>query len=361
LLLWATLIFANANGHAFAIVRALASLAAAWIVIRVVSQFINSATWSIAIAVIAWTIAALSIIGLLGAIAHQLDASAISLGRLRISALTAIRGLFTLGVLLWLTMILTAFLERRINSTATLTPAIRAALIQVLRLTLPTLAVVGALAIVGIDLTALAVFSGAVGIGIGLGMQQTMANFVAGLSLVLGKSIQPGDVIAHGKSFGWVTQMGARYVSIRTRDGVAHHIPNSHFITNGVENWSHYGGAVRLHIPVSVGYDADLNHAIELCLDAARAVKRVLMKPEPVCLVTMFGESAIDLDLRIWIEDPPQGVTNVKSAVMIGIWQRFREANITFPYPQRDVHVVSGPSNLLEGDSRQQAHGILHS
>jgi small-conductance mechanosensitive channel len=360
-LLWASLIFANATGYEFAIVRGLASLAAAWIVIRVASQFVNSTTWSIAIAVVAWSIAALSIIGLLDAIAHQLDQSAINLGRLRISALTAIRGLFALGVLLWLTMSLSNFLERRINSAAGLTPAIRAALIQVLRLMLPSLAVAGALSVVGIDLTALAVFSGAVGIGIGLGMQQTMANFVAGLSLVLGKSIQPGDVIAYGKSFGWVTQMGARYVSIRTRDGIAHHIPNSHFITNGVENWSHYGGAVRLHIQVSVGYDADLNRAIELCLDAARSVKRVLSKPEPVCLVTLFGDSAINLDLRIWIEDPPQGVTNAKSAVMIGIWQRFRDAQISFPYPQRDVHVVQRADDLLESETRRQPRGILHS
>jgi small-conductance mechanosensitive channel len=360
LLLWSSLILANALGHDFPIVRGAAGLAAAWIIIRVASRFVDNATWSITIAVMVWAIAALGIVGLLGAITHQLDASAIAFGKFRLSALTAIRGLFALGVLLWLTMIVSNFLERRINTAHQLTPAIRAAIIQILKLTLPILAVVAALSVIGIDLTALAVFSGVVGIGIGLGLQQTMSNFVAGLSLVLGKTIQPGDVIAYGKSFGWVTQMGARYVSIRTRDGVAHHIPNNYFIVNGVENWSHYGGAVRLHIAVTVGYDADLPQAIGLCLEAAKAEKRVLTKPEPICLVTLFGDSAIHLDLRIWIDDPPQGVTNVKSGVMVGIWKRFNEAGIRFPFPQRDVHVVSRDDGMARDDLTQRRE-VFHS
>ena len=361
LLLWIVLVLANAAGHGLPIVRALASLAAAWVVIRFASQFVNSTTWSVAIAIIAWSIAALSIVGLLDSIAHQLDQSAINLGRLRISALTAIRAVFALSILLWLTISLIEFLERRINAASGLTPAMRAAILQILKLLLPALAVIGALSVVGIDLTVLAIFSGAIGIGIGLGMQQTMANFVAGLSLLLGKTIQPGDVIAYGKSFGWVTQMGARYVSIRTRDGVAHHIPNSHFMANGVENWSHYGDAIRLHIAVTVGYDANLKQAIELCLDAARSVKRVLARPEPVCLVTLFGDSAVHLDLRIWILDPPQGVTNVKSEVMLGIWQRFNDAGIRFPFPQRDVHVVPSGDELVDPDEHRERRGILHS
>jgi small-conductance mechanosensitive channel len=223
---------------------------------------------------------------------------------------------------------------------------------------LPTLAVVAALGVVGIDLTALAVFSGAVGIGIGLGLQQSMANFVAGLSLLLGKSIQPGDIIAYNGTFGWVTAMSARYVSIRTRDGIAHHVPNSYFISSGVENWSQFDGAIRLHVPVGVAYEADPRLAVRLCLEAARSVKRVLSKPDPVCLVMRFGESAIQLDLRIWIDDPREGVSNVKSAVMFEIWDRFQRAGIRLPYPQHDVHVISSPRDdvgdgNMEGISRQ--------
>jgi small-conductance mechanosensitive channel len=349
--LWAALVVANSIGLQFSLVRAAASLAAAWIVIRFATQMLNSPGWSIAVAIIAWSIAALSILGLLGAIAHQLDASAVNFGRFRLSALTAIRALFALAFLLWLTAIASDFLERRINRSASLTPPIRTALIQILRLLLPSLAVVGALAVVGIDLTALAVFSGAIGVGIGLGLQQTMSNFGAGLSLILGKTIQPGDVIGYEKSFGWVTQMGARYVSILTRDGKAHHIPNSHFITNGVENWSHFGNRVRLHIPLGIAYESDL-----------RDVRRVLEKPEPVCLVSQFGESAIQLDLRIWIEDPPSGVSNVKSAVMLEIWDRFQREGIRFPFPQRDVHVIpASRDDAVEDGQESDRPGVLHS
>jgi small-conductance mechanosensitive channel len=356
--LWGTLIVAGSLGESLRLVHGAASLVAAWIVIRFASQVLRSA-WAVVVAAIAWGIAALSILGLLGAVASQLDASALTLGRVRFSALTAIRGLFALAVLLWLTMLLSDFLQRRIGRAASLTPAMQTALIQIARLLLPVLAVVASLAIVGIDLTALAVFSGAIGIGIGLGLQQTMSNFVAGLSLVLGKTIQPGDVIGYGKNFGWVTQMGTRYVSIRTRDGIAHHLPNSHFITNGVENWSHFGGPVRLHVAVGIAYEADLPRAIELCLGAARSVKRILEKPEPVCLVTSFGDSAIYLDLRIWINDPPAGVTNVKSAVMLEIWDRFKKEGIRFPFPQRDVHLVPAPrDSVLDGGPRRD---ILHS
>jgi small-conductance mechanosensitive channel len=360
--LWLSLIVSSSIGLEFGLVRAAASLVAAWIVIRFASQVLNSTGWSIAVAVVAWSIAALSILGLLDAIAGQLDASALTFGKFRLSALTAIRALLALAVLLWLTTIASDFLQRRINRAASLTPALRTALIQILRLLLPTLAVVAAMAVVGIDLTALAVFSGAIGIGIGLGLQQTMANFVAGLSLVLGKTIQPGDVIAHGKNFGWVTQMGTRYVSIRTRDGTAHHLPNSHFIVNGVENWSHFGGPVRLHIPLGIAYEADLRRAIDLCLEAAHSVRRVLDKPEPICLVAAFGDSAVHLDLRIWIDDPPAGVTNVKSAVMLEIWDRFKREGIRFPFPQRDIHVIpTSREHEGEGSIESARRGILPS
>lgn len=362
LILWAALIVAGSLGQVFRIVHAAASLVAAWIVIRFASQVLRSSSWAVVVAVVAWGIAALSILGQLGAIAGQLDASALTIGKFRLSALTAIRGLLALAVLLWLTMLLSDFLERRIARTPSLTPAIQTALIQISRLLLPVLALVSALAIVGIDLTALAVFSGAIGIGIGLGLQQTMANFVAGLSLVLGKTIEPGNVIVYGKSFGWVTQMGTRYVTIRTRDGTAHHIPNSYFIVNGVENWSHFGGPVRLHISLGITYKADLRRAIELCLEAAHSVKRVLDKPEPVCLVTSFGESAVNLDLRIWINDPPSGVTNVKSAVMVEIWDRFKKEGIRFPFPQRDVHLIAADHDeSLKPNGGDAVRGATHS
>jgi small-conductance mechanosensitive channel len=351
LIAWASLVVAHATGHRFALLGACTSLIFAWVVIRLASQVVRDPAWSMVISVTAWSLAALNILGLFEPIALQLDASAIVLGKLRISALMAIRAAVALGLLLWITALLSEFLERRISRSGRLTPAYRAALIQVLRLVLPAVAIVAALGVVGIDLTALAVFSGAVGIGIGLGLQQSMANFVAGLSLLLGKSIQPGDIIAYNGTFGWVTAMSARYVSIRTRDGIAHHIPNSHFVATGVENWSQFDGAIRLHIPVGVAYETDPRLAVRLCLEAARSVRRVLSKPEPICLIMRFGESAIQLELRIWISDPRDGVSNVRSAVMLEVWDRFQRAGIRLPYPQRDVHFVPTPrDDVREGN-----------
>jgi small-conductance mechanosensitive channel len=213
-------------------------------------------------------------------------------------------------------------------------------LVHLLRLLLPTLAVVVALGAVGIDLTALAVFSGAIGIGIGLGLQQLAANVIAGFVLILDKSIKPGDVISIGETFGRVTSLGARYVSMRTRDGIEYLIPNNHFMNSGVENWSYSDVNVRLKVQVGVAYETDLHQAIALCIEAAKAVPRVLEQPRPICLVTGFGESAITLEIRLWINDPSDGVANVRSAVWLEVWDRFKQAGIRIPFPQRDVHII---------------------
>jgi small-conductance mechanosensitive channel len=196
----------------------------------------------------------------------------------------------------------------------------------------------------GIDLTALTVVFGAVGLGIGLGLQRVVGNLVAGLTLLIGKTIKPGDIIEYKNSYGWVSAMGARYVTMRTRDGVEHLIPNDYFLENGVENWSYSDVRLRLRIPVGIAYESDVRQAIALCIDAAKSVKRVLERPEPLCLLKGFGDSSIDLEIRAWIEDPRNGTQNVRSEVLLGVHDRFKEAGIKFPFPQRDVHIVSTPA-----------------
>ncbi|HEX4535254.1 MAG TPA: mechanosensitive ion channel domain-containing protein, partial [Rhizomicrobium sp.] len=237
-ILWAALLIGTATGFSLDILRAAISLLIAWIVIRIVSQLVGNETWSRLVAVIAWSIAALSILNLLAPIQDQLQHSSVSFGKFQVSALTMVRALFVLAVLLWLTTVLSNFAERRISTAKSLTPSLRVLFIQLLKLVLPALAVVAALAVVGVDLTALAVFSGAIGIGLGLGLQQSVSNLVAGLTLLLGKSIKPGDVVAYNNTYGWVTSMGARFVALRTRDGIEYLIPNNYFVTNGVTNWT---------------------------------------------------------------------------------------------------------------------------
>ncbi|MBU6442930.1 MAG: mechanosensitive ion channel [Alphaproteobacteria bacterium] len=344
LTLWVADAVGESLGFRLGLVGAAVSLLMAWVTIRVLSFAVSNPVWSATISFAAWTVAALSILGLLGPLTHQLDAVGFVLGKLRISALTVVRAVLVLGVLLWLTKLASTFLEKRITKAEALTPSLQALLIRILNLALPALAVLIALDVVGVDLTALTVFSGAVGIGVGLGLQRTIANLVAGITLIVGKSIKPGDVVAYKDTYGWVTHMGARYVAIATRDGSEYLVPNEYFITNGVENWSYSSPNMRVHVPVGVAYGTDLHQAIALCIAAANAVPRVLAFPEPVCLVTGFGDSSVNLEIRAWISDPKNGIASVKSAVMLEVWDRFAEAGITLPFPQRDVHLIPPPS-----------------
>ena len=341
--LWLGSATGKLSGYGVPLIDAAIDLLLAWVFIRLLSFSIRSPFISVAISVVVWSIAALSILGLLHALVGELDAWAIHFGKFRVSALTAINALFVMSALLWLTTMLHRFLQRQIMRSQTLTPSLQVLLVQLMQIFLPAFAIIVALTSAGIDLTALTVVFGAVGIGVGLGLQRLVANLVAGLTLLVGKTIKPGDIIEYKNSYGWVTAMGARYVTLRTRDGVEHLVPNDYFLENGVENWSYSDVRLRLHVPVSIAYESDLHQAIALAAEAARSVKRVIDKPEPLCLVKGFGDSSVDLEIRMWIEDPRNGTQNVKSEVLLAVWDRFNAAGIRFPFPQRDVHIVSMP------------------
>jgi small-conductance mechanosensitive channel len=341
--LWLCALLARASGYPFALVGAAVSLLAAWVTIRLLSFAVRNPFLSATISVLAWSLAALSILGLLQPLAVELDAIAFTLGKLRISALSIVRAILTLIVLLWVTTTISAYLERRITRTQSLTPSIQALLIRLLNIILPAVAIVAALVAVGIDLTALTVLSGAIGIGIGLGLQKTVSNLVAGLTLILGKSIKPGDVIAYKDTYGWVTSMGARFVTIATRDGSEYLVPNEELISNGLENWSYSNNLRRLHIPLGVSYDSDMHEVIRLCLAAVASVERILKTPAPVCLMTGFGDSSVDFEIRCWINDPRNGIASAKSAVLLAVWDSFKAHGITLPFPQREVRLVQEP------------------
>jgi small-conductance mechanosensitive channel len=224
---------------------------------------------------------------------------------------------------------------------------------KLLKITLITVAILAAISTTGVDLTALAVFGGALGVGIGLGLQRVIANLFAGLILLLDKSVKPGDVVAVAGTYGWVNTLGGRYVSVVTRDGIEHLIPNEEFITTRVENWTHSDTRVRIKIPVGVHYDADVERALAGCVVCATRTPRVLSEPAPLCQLRNFGDSAVELELRIWVGDPMNGINNVRSEVLRRIWKAFHEEDIKIPYPQRDLHLrSSGPVRVhLERES----------
>jgi small-conductance mechanosensitive channel len=199
--------------------------------------------------------------------------------------------------------------------------------------------------VLGIDLTALAVFSGAFGLAVGFGLQKTFGNLIAGIILLMDRSVKPGDVIVVGESFGYVTKIGVRAVSIVTRDGKEHLIPNENLMTQEVENWSYSNTNVRMHIPVGIAYDCDVALAQKLMIDAALEPARVLKSPKPNVWLRAFGENSLEHEILVWIKDPEAGVGNVQSEILNRLWALFRENNIQIPHPQRDVRIREWPSS----------------
>ncbi len=338
---WLAVAIAAQAGWSNHILRTVASLTNAWVVIHLASGLIRNEAWSKLIAGAAWTLAALTTLGLFDATVEFLDGLAIAFGGVRISVLTVVKGVFALAVLMWVAFSVSRVLEARIRKAPNLTPSIQVLMGKLTKIVLITIALLIALESVGIDLTALTVFGGMLGVGIGFGMQKIVSNFVSGLILLMDKSIAPGDVIAVGETYGWIVSLGARYASVRTRDGTEHLIPNEEIITQRVENWSHSDRAVRFKIPGGISYGSDVRLAIKLCLEAANEVGRVLKDPETKCLLKGFGDSSVDLEIRIWVNDPENGRSNIKSEVLLGVWDRFHENNIEIPFPQRDLHVKS--------------------
>ena len=319
-----------------------ASLFTAWLVIRLAVGLLANRELARMIAGGAWTLAALNIMGLLDPIATVLDEAQLPLGEVHISILDIIAGIVSFGFLMWLAFALSALLERRLVKAEGVPPSIRALMTKLGKILLVSIAFLISLNATGIDLTALAVFGGALGVGIGFGLQKVVGNFISGIILLVDRSIKPGDVIETGGTYGTINRLAARYTSVITRDGTEFLIPNEDLFTQPVTNWSHTHRFVRLRIPVQVSYQSDLKHAMEIMVEAALDQSRVLKVPEPRTLVKGFGESGVDLELRLWIEDPQHGVSNIASDVMISIWDKFHEEGIEFPYPTRVVHVKNG-------------------
>lgn len=316
-----------------------ASLITAWIVIRVaVSQLANRELARLITGVV-WTLAALNILGLLDPITIVLDDAILPLGEVEISVLDILAGLTTFAVLMWLAFALSRLLEKRLKTAESIPPSIRELTSKIGKILLVAIAFLISLNASGIDLTALAVFGGALGVGIGFGLQKVVGNFISGIILLVDRSIKPGDVIETGGTYGTINRLAARYTSVITRDGTEFLIPNEDMITQPVVNWSHTHRLVRRKIPVQVAYTSDIEEAMRLMNEAASEEERVLNVPEPRTLVKGFGESGVDLELRMWIEDPQNGVSNIASIVMLGIWNKFQANGIEFPYPTRVVHV----------------------
>lgn len=325
------------------------SLSLAWLFASVLSRIVRNRFVARGLAWLTWIYAALVILGIDDDAATFLDGLAIPLGAVRLSALMVLKAALLLIATVWLAVVVGKYIDERVRISEELTPSIRVLVGKVAKVGLVLVAGAIALSSVGLDLTALTIFSGAVGVGLAFGLQKVVSNFVSGMIILLDKSIKPGDTISLEATFGWVRELRARFVSVVTRDGREYLIPNEDFITQRVINWSFSDNLVRLDVNFGVSYDADPHKVSELAIKAAMSVGRVEADRRPVCWLTDFGESSLNFVLRFWIHDPQQGLTNVRGRVLLALWDTFRENGIDIPYPHREI--------IMKPDGRAEKSG----
>jgi small-conductance mechanosensitive channel len=318
------------------------SLAIGWFLVVMVNRMTRELFWQKLLGTIIVVVTLLGITGLLEPTSQGLEKISIPFGSVDITLLGIFHGLAMLLFLIWLSIRLSGAAETQMHRMPNITPSMEVLFSKILKVVLISLSIVIGLNSFGIQLSSLTVLGGAIGLGLGFGLQKVISNLISGVILLLDKSIKPGDVISIGDTYGWINKLSARYVSVITRDGRENLIPNENLITNEVENWSFSDTKVRLRSPVGISYDADVRKAMELCKQAATNCERVLKDPAPQCPVKGFGDNSVDLELRFWIADPAKGVTNIKSMVYLEIWDLFHEHDIEIPFPQRDIHIRGG-------------------
>lgn len=315
-----------------------AKLALAWLAISLVTPVLRNAFIIRLVSLAAWIVAALSILGELDATAETLDSVSVELGGLRLTPLLLLKAAALLLAALWLTNIASNFIESRINRASDLTPSIQVLLIKIIRIGLMVVAIAIALGAVGINLQALAVFSGAVGVGVGIGLQKIVANFISGIILLADKSVKPGDLVTIGDNSGRISAMKTRYISVAAGDGREFLIPNEDLVTQKVVNWTYTDKNTLVKIPFGTNYDADPRLVCKLAIEIAGAAPRALKGRPPNCILTEFAEAGMKFSLTFWIGDP-DGLDNVKSDVMLALWDAFKREGIHVPTPVRELRV----------------------
>jgi small-conductance mechanosensitive channel len=310
-------------------------------------------SWEARVALLIWLAIAAEYLGWLDPIIATLDSLGVAAGKSRITVWSVLKLLFTLTLFMLVAAWISRWVERRVKRLTSVAMSTRIGISKFANAFLIGLSVLIGLNAAGVDLTALTVLTGAVGLGLGFGLQSIAANFVSGFVLLMDRSIKPGDVISlSGQSgtstenFGWVQELRGRYVVVRDRDGVEMLVPNQQLISNAVINWSYTDPRIRLKLPIRISYRDDPELALQILIEACDGQTRVLREPAPVSRLMHFSDSGIELELRFWISDPQEGVNNVRSEVNRAIWRLFKEHQITIPTAQREIIVRNAASEL---------------
>lgn len=299
--------------------------------------------WEGALTFTIWSLLALHIFGWLPLVSAVLDDYAMDVGAMRVSLLTATSFLLTIALLLIVYLWVVKALAIRIKRTQSLDASMKAALIKLIKFVLLAAVIVAALVTSGIDLTTLTVLGGALAVGVGLGLQKTVSNYVSGFVLIFEESMRPGDVITVGETFGVVQELNSRHVVVRTGDGMDVLIPNEELVTNRITSWSYGDRDVRVRIPVHISHDNNPEQALALLEEIGKSETRALKSPAPQALVTGLMDNGVALELGVWINDPEKGIAELRSRLNRKIWREFKIAGITFPSPQHVVAVETAP------------------
>jgi small-conductance mechanosensitive channel len=324
----------------------LASLAIIRVVFYVLRLSLAGAAWLVqferAFAGMVWAIVALHITGLLPDVIAVLESVSFSTGKQKLTLWHLLQGVAAVLVTVLLALWASGVIEARLNAATALDGNLRVVFARLSKALLILLAVLIGLPMVGIDLTTLSVFGGALGVGLGLGLQRIASNYVSGFIILLDNSIRIGNVISVGNDRGEVTRITTRYTVLRNNTGVEALVPNEQLVASVVQNESYSDPQVRAALTVQVAYDSDLERAMAIMADAARAQSRVLAEPPPLVLLRDFADSGINLELGFWVADPQQGTGVLRSDINLAIWREFNKTGISIPFPQREVRVVKG-------------------
>jgi small-conductance mechanosensitive channel len=343
------------------VLDAAARLIGAYVVVRIIVLLFTASLgnkswmqhWENRVTLFIWLIIAAEYLGWLDPIISNLDSIGVAAGRTRITLWSVLKLLFTLTLFVLVAAWISRWVERRLMKLNNLAPSTRIGIAKFSNAFLIAISILMGLNAAGVDLTALTVLTGAIGLGLGFGLQSIAANFVSGFVLLMDRSIKPGDVISlsgqsgtNTENFGWVQELRGRYVVVRDRDGVEMLVPNQQLISNAVINWSYTDPRIRLKLPIRVSYRDDPELALSILVAACEGQPRVLRDPAPVSRLMHFSDSGIELELRFWIADPQEGVNNVRSEVNRAIWRLFKQHNITIPVAQREIVMHSAPLDL---------------
>lgn len=337
--LWVTYFITEHFQYASEPYRITAILSSSWVIIHSFTHLRERTLFSVSFSMFIWAFVALYSVKLLDEFVSFSKGLSISVGKIDISLFSILSAYAIFGFLFWLSSKIEFFYGRFVDTSHTLTRAQKVLYKKIAKFSLMGLALIIGFRMLDVDITSIAVISGAIAVGIGFGLQKVFSNLISGIILLVDKSIKPGDVIAVGDTYGIVTNLESRYASIITRDGKKHLIPNETLVTQTVENWSYRDDKIRLVVTIGVSYHSDPKLVQSIILDCATAHPRVLRDPSPVCLFSNFGDSSLDFELRFWISDPINGIGFPQSEIRFAIWEKLKEHDIKIPYPHMEVIV----------------------